>query len=297
MTSRRTAVAGGSIAFAVLGAFFPGLRSSDFEWQEAVPRGYTVEVRGIIGTIHAEPSSGGQARVVGTRIKGEHGEPNGVEIRIMRVSRRIIICTVYPRDRRWGSLDESDESDESDDVCEAAQRNAPTRGRNDTRIDFRVQVPAGVHFVGQTVTDDVVLRGLRGNAEGYSVAGDVAISDVRGTAIDAATIGGRIDLLDLDAGQVYGGTLSGDVHFKGKIHAGGDYSFLSYAGEVIIELPNSAGVSFTVNAPRDDVRSVVPLSPSPSARRRMFGRQGNGSAEMTVTSLSGGVEIRKADSP
>ena len=264
-----------------------------FVWKEAVPRGTTFEVHAVIGSIRAVATGGSEVEVTGTRHRGRRGHPSAVEIRVIREAGKIIICTIYPRDDRWNSR----ERNAGRDSCERAQNDGPlVKDGNDTRIDFEVRVPAGVHFLGQTVTESVVLSGLRGNAEGYSVAGDVRVTDVRGTAVDAATISGDITFEGIDAPQVYAGTLSGDVRFNGTVHRSGDYSFLSYTGALRVNLPTSSGVSLSVISPRDGLHSSVALTPnSGTSRRRYSGQQGNGSARMSLTTLNGEVVIQGAD--
>ena len=267
--------------------------SEPFVWKEVVPAGTTVEVRGIIGSIRASAAGGREVEILGTRHQGRNGDPAAVEVRVIREASRIIICTIYPRDDRSDWRNEPRR-----DSCERAQDEGPrVRHGNDTRIDYEVRVPAGVHFVGQTVTEGVVLQGLRGNAEGYSVAGNVSITDVRGTAVDAASISGDIRFDRVDAAQVYAGTLSGDVQFTGSVQRNGDYSFLSYTGELTVALPSSSGVTLSVISPRRGLHSSVALSPTNqgSSRRRFSGRQGNGSARMSLTTLNGEVVIRGAE--
>lgn len=269
--------------------------SDPFVWKEVVPAGTTVEVRGIIGSIRAVAATGREVEVLGTRHRGRNGDPAAVEVRVLRDSSRIIICTIYPRDDRWNNHDNGEGRRDS---CERAQDNGPRlRDGNDTRIDYEVRVPAGVNFVGQTVTEGVVLNGLRGNAEGYSVAGDVRITDVRGGAVDAASISGDITFDRVDATQVYAGTLSGDVLFTGSVQRQGDYSFLTYTGELTVALPANAGVTLSVISPRDGLHSSVNLTPTSQGprRRRFSGRQGNGSARMSLTTLNGEVVIRGAE--
>ncbi|MEO8201495.1 MAG: DUF4097 family beta strand repeat-containing protein [Gemmatimonadota bacterium] len=260
-----------------------------YSWREVIPTGTTLEIRGVIGSISARAASGKEAQVFATRTRGHRGDPAQVEIRIIRQPNRIIVCTIYPRDDRWNR---NNDHVEFKDPCEAAQWEKVGRGDNDTRVDYEIQVPAGVHFIGQTVTANVLLAGLRGDAEGYSIAGDVRVSDVRGGVIDAASISGNITFDRVDAADVYAGTLSGDVHFTGALRAAGEYSFLSHTGEITVNIPPAAGVTFNVSAPKGQVTSSVPLTPSSHSWRRSSGRQGSGSAGMTLNSLNGEIHIQ-----
>jgi hypothetical protein len=269
-------------------------QAGPFEWREAIARGATLEVHVIIGSIRAVRASGQEARVTGSRHHGRRGAPEGVEIRVIREGNRVIICAIHPRDGRWNR---DGDDDQGRDQCERAQNSAPlVEGGNDTRIDFEVQVPEGINFVGQTVTEGIVVDGMRANAEAYSVAGDVSVTDVRGGVVDAATISGDITLTKIEAGEVYAGTLSGDINFQGMVKSGGEYSFLSYTGELTVNVPRQAGVSFIVVSPRDGLRSSIALEPQSGDRRRRFtGRQGNGGARMSLTTLNGDVVIQPAE--
>lgn len=259
-----------------------------FRWSEAMPAGSTIEVRGVIGGIRAEPASGREVTVVATRARGRHGIPEDVEIRVFRDSAgaNVLICAVYPRGR-WDDGGQALPRD----PCEAARRRRDERAENDTRVDYLVKVPAGIHFVGRTVTDDVIVTGLRGAAEGYSIAGDVTLRDVKGSVIDAASISGNLRFQQVDAPSVYGGTLSGDISFAGTIHRQGDYDLLSHSGEIAVDVPRGADVSLEVWASGGDLHSVIPLTRRPESRHRFAGKQGDGSAKMSLTSLNGEVHI------
>ncbi|HEV8123191.1 MAG TPA: hypothetical protein VGP80_03035 [Gemmatimonadales bacterium] len=262
--------------------------ASLFRWTGTLPAGATLEVRGVIGSIRADAASGREVSVEATRTRGHRGLPEDVAIRVFEDSGRVLICAIYPRSR-W----QNDEEDRpARDACEVAGRHRTDRGENDTRVDYIVKVPAGVHFVGETVTEDVTVTGLHGSAEGYSVAGNVTMRDIRGSVVDAASISGDISFLRVDAPRVYAGTLSGDVSFDGVIRQSGDYELLSWNGAIAVALPKGAGIEFEVHASsRDDLHSSVPLVRSLESRRRYGGKQGDGSAKMNLTSFGGDIRI------
>lgn len=273
----------------IVGAGLAGPQdSTQFRWSEVLPAGSSLEVRGIIGGIQAGPAQGREVVVQATKQAGRHGSPGAIEIRVFREENKVVLCAIYPR-QPWN--DNGPERAGETDPCEAARPWSNDRQGNDTRVDFMVQVPAGIRFIGQTVTGDVAVSGLRGAAEGYSIAGNVTMRDVKGSVIDAASISGALRFLDVDAPSVYGGTLSGDVSFAGVIHRQGDYDLLSHTGEIAVEVPRNAGVSLEVWATEDDLHSVVPLSRTSESRHRFAGRQGDGSARMALTTLNGEIHI------
>lgn len=280
------------IVVTTLGLGLPQDTVLPFRWTGTLPPGATLEVRGIIGTIRAEPARGREISVEASRKGGRHGAPGNVEIRVFQDSARVLICAVYPRDEWDGHRDRS----RPRDPCEAARQNAVRRGQNDTRVDYLVKVPSGVRFIGETVTDDVIVVGLRGPAEGYSIAGDVTMRDIRGAVLDAASISGDLTFQQVDAPEVYAGTLSGDVSFDGAIHRRGDYELFSHTGGIAVTLPRNAGVEVEVHAShKDDLHSSVPLVRSAESRRRYAGKQGDGSARMDLTSFGGDIRISASD--
>ena len=223
-----------------------------------------------------------------TRVRGHRGIPEDVAIRVFEDSGRVLICAIYPRSR-W---QDDDRHGPARDACELARRHQTVRAENDTRVDYLVKVPAGVRFIGETVTDDVTVTGLRGPAEGYSIAGNVTMRDIRGAVVDAASISGDLSFLQVDAPRVYAGTLSGDIRFDGAIHRRGAYELLSWNGAIAVSLPRGAGIEFEVHASsREDLHSSVPLVRSAESRRRYAGKQGDGSAKMDLTSFGGDIRI------
>jgi len=262
--------------------------TSQFRWTGTLPAGATLEVRGVIGGIRAVAAPGREISVEASKTRGHRGLPEGVGIRVFQDSGRVLICAIYPRNP---GDNEADHGPARDD-CELARRHLTVREQNDTRVDYVVKVPAGIHFIGETVTEDVTITGLRGAAEGYSVAGNVRLTDIRGPVIDAASISGDISFLQVDAPRVYAGTLSGDVSFTGAIQHRGEYELLSWNGAIAIALPKGAGIEFEVHASsRDDLHSSVPLVRSVESRRRYAGKQGDGSAKMNLTSFGGDIRI------
>lgn len=261
--------------------------SSSFRWTGTRPAGTTLEVRGVIGSIRAVATPGREISVEASKTRGHRGLPGGVAIRVFQDSSRVLICAIYPKSP---GDNEPDHGPARDD-CELARRHLTLREQNDTRVDYIVKVPAGIHFIGETVTEDVTITGLRGAAEGYSIAGDVTLTDIRGSVIDAASISGDIAFRQVDAPQVYAGTLSGDVSFDGVVQRRGEYELLSWSGAIAVSLPRNAGVELEVHASdHEDLHSSVVLNPTES-RRRYAGKQGDGSAKMNLTSFGGDIRI------
>ena len=264
-------------------------QGQDFRWRGLVPRGQTIEVQGIIGGITAEPARGDSVEVVATSHPGYHGSAGAVTFKVLTHQDGVTICVIYPRhrsdrgewNRRWGGR------------CADERREAPfADDENDTRVDFVVRVPRGVRFLGQTVTADVTVRGLRGDVEGYTIAGDVLLSEVEAEVVDAASLSGDITLHHVSARQVYLGTMSGAITFDGPIHRGGLYDFLTWSGRIHVVLPGRSAFDLSVFQTDSSPRiAVAGLSVRLERRHRYRGRLGAGGASLQLEALNGEVEI------
>ena len=147
-----------------------------FRWEGRLPAGSVLEIKGVNGQIHAGPAAGSGVTVVADR-QANRDNPADVAIEVVEHEGGVTICAVYP------SRDGSNE-------CRPGSSGRMNVRDNDVRVDFTVQVPAGVHFVGRTVNGDVEIDEVPGNAEAYAVNGSVRLAS-RGFA-QAETVNGSI---------------------------------------------------------------------------------------------------------
>ena len=153
-------------------------------WRGTVAAGRTLEIRGVMGTIRAEPASGREIEVTATK-HAEESDINAVRIEVVQHEGDVTICAVYPG---------------NGNSCEPGGGENHMRGHNDVHVDFTVRVPAGVNFHGAAVSGDVSATGLTGTVELSSVSGSVS-----GTALT-----GRADLNSV-SGDVVLETASGEA--------------------------------------------------------------------------------------
>ena len=94
-------------------------QAESFEWSGQIPRGETLEVKGISGDIHAVLASGSTVEVVATK-RGRRSDFDEVDIEVVEEGDRIVVCAIYgswnhdrgtcdhrdwdddERDRHWG---------------------------------------------------------------------------------------------------------------------------------------------------------------------------------------------------
>jgi len=198
-----------------------------FRWSGAIAPGGVLEVKGIMGSIFAEPSTTGQAEVVATK-SGRARDFANVEIRVVEASDGVTICAVYHPEDFFG--DDCDLEDRRDD-----------RGRRGDNarvdVDFSVRVPAGVELIASVVTGDVEAHGLGSNVMAHSVSGDVTVSTTG--VVEAGSVSGFLDLSmgSLDWTRLSYNTVSGDITLRVPDDFAAEIDFESLSGDLDTDFP------------------------------------------------------------
>jgi hypothetical protein len=125
---------------------------STFHWSGNVSAGQLIEIRGINGNIHAQPSHGDSVEVIAHQ-SGRVVDPASVGVKVVEHDGGVTILAVTP-----------DSSPSSGDV----------------NIDFTISVPSGVRFVARTVNGGVEATSLDADTEAHTVNGNVVLSTTRG---------------------------------------------------------------------------------------------------------------------
>ncbi|HEX9108668.1 MAG TPA: hypothetical protein VF832_15595, partial [Longimicrobiales bacterium] len=149
-----------------------------FNWHGRVAAGQSLEIRGINGYVHAVPASGGEV-VVNALKHGRRSNPADVKIEVVPGSSGVTICAVYPS------------SGDHPNDCRSGGGHSETRN-NDVAVDFDVQIPAGVSFLGRTVNGEVTAENLSGNVDVQTVNGSVRANATG--LVRAHTVNGGIDV-------------------------------------------------------------------------------------------------------
>jgi len=140
-------------------ALFGAVNTDTFHWSGRVPPGQLIEVRGVNGSIHAEPAIGREVDVIAYK-NGQQLDAGEIKVRVVEHDGGVTICAVYP---------------------------SPN---NDVSVDFTVRVPNGVRFLARTVNGLVEANSLDAYTEAHTVNGNLRLSTA-GTA-QGETVNGSI---------------------------------------------------------------------------------------------------------
>lgn len=238
------------------------LTAQDFKWEGAIAGGKTLEVRGINGRIHATRASGRDALVTAVK-RADDDDSDDVEIKVVEHADGVTICAVYPS-RRSSRPNECRPGGGSNSMKDS-----------DVEVDFEVQVPAGVHFEGSTVNGDVRGEALPGDAHLTTVNGDV----------DASA-----------DGLVYATTVNGSIDVTlGRTPSDRALKFTTVNGGISVTLPAGVNAEIEATTVNGDIESDFPITMSGRMNpRSLRGRIGEGGRRIELTTVNGGIELRRA---
>jgi hypothetical protein len=260
-------------------------QQEDFRWSGRIARGDEIEIRGLLGDVHAEPASGDQVEVVGRRVGDDADQ---VRVEVVETDGGVVICAIYPRTERAsrrrgeGRRSYADRT-RADDACDDGNSGELSVDADEARIDFTVRVPAGVRFAARTVQGDIRADGLRGPVDAASVDGDVRVSTT-GTA-RAATVSGNVEATF--------GQMDGE-----------DMEFASVSGDVIVRLAGDMGAQVQANTLSGEIQSDFALRMSGQddddddrggfhiqIGQQASGTIGRGGPELSLNTVSGDIRL------
>lgn len=225
-----------------------------FHWTGHVPAGQILEIRGINGSIHAQPSSGDGIEVIASK-SGYIFDPGEIQVRVVEHDGGVTICAVYP-------------SAAGSDQCASGEG-----VNNDVNVDFTVRVPSGIRFVARTVNGLVEAKALKADTEAHTVNGDVVLST---------------------DGAAQGETVNGSIRASlGKIDGALKFSTVNGGITVDVPRCASARVhAHTVNGGIQNEFALPVRGQFPA--RRMDGPIGGGGPDLQIATVNGSIRLRRS---
>jgi hypothetical protein len=258
----RNVLASLTVAGLMAGAGTVAAQSTDFQWRGTVPRGQTIEIRGVNGDVRAMASDDDAVYVEADR-HGRRDDPMSVRIEVVPHSGGVTICAVYP----------TPPNARRENECRPGGGQNSVQ-RNDVKVDFTVRVPAGVLFSGHTVNGNLDAHGIQADVKASSVNGNI---DVRTTGFaEANTVNGSITC------RLGSSQLRDDVEFE------------TVNGSITIEMPEGLNADFRASTVNGSIDSDFPvLVTGKVSRRSLRGRIGDGGPELRLSTVNGSIRIRR----
>jgi hypothetical protein len=239
----------------------PALAQTDFEWTGQLAPGQSIEVIGVNGSIHASAARGGNIAVTAVKTPGRRSNSADVRFETVAHAGGVTVCAIYPSP-----------SGEAPNECRPGGRGRNNTRDNDTRVDFTVQVPAGIGLLARTVNGSIDADGLQSDTEGTTVNGSVSVSTT-GSA-RATTVNGSINA-----------TMDRAVWPNGG-------KFTTVNGAVTVRLPASVNADVRLSTVSGGIQSDFPVQVSNDpGPKHAEGVLGAGGQRLDVTTVNGGISL------
>ena len=164
-----------------------------------------------------------------------------------------------------------------------------------TRGDVVIKGGTGT-ITAKSIQGEVIVEGARGRVTASSVNEGIRISDTSGD-ITAETTNGDIRMTNVKSANVEIATINGDIVYDGAPADRGRYRFATHNGNIILYVPETANVAFTVRTYNGSFQSAIPVKGPPRSEVRQGRRTtytlGTGSAEMEMESFGGSIRVRR----
>lgn len=237
-------------------------QGTDFQWSGRIDRGKAIEIKGINGAITARATTGAEVQVTAVKHAGNKGDADDVTFKVVEGSAGVTICVMYP-----GTEGKPNE-------CVQGSGGRMNVNENDTRVDFTVQVPAGVDFIGKTVNGDVETDRIGGNVHATTVNGDITVAA---------------------AGYVRATTVNGSIEASlGRADWQGDLEFSTVNGGIALRLPEGLGAEVTAGTVNGDFETDFPLTVQGKwGPKHVTGTIGSGGRKLSLNTVNGSISLRR----
>ncbi len=253
------AMAAAAMAVAAQATAAPS-REEPFHWQGKVSAGDAVEIKGVNGGIVATGGAGSEVEVTAIK-KGRKSDPAEVKVEVVEHEGGVTICAVYP-------------SSGAPNVCKPGQGGRMNVRDNDVNVEFKVTVPAGVRFVGRTVNGGIEASGITADAEAHTVNGGVEL-EATGTA-HAETVNGGISAR------------------LGRTDWTGSLNLKTVNGGIEMTMPDGLSADVRASTVNGEIETDFPLTVTGRiSRRKLEGTIGSGGRLLELSTVNGGIALRK----
>ncbi len=234
-----------------------------WSWKGSIAAGKSIEIKGVNGDVRATAGTGPEVVVTAVK-RGKKSDPSSVTLEVVTSGAGVTICAVYPSSgKRKNSCGAGDDGNMSTD-------------NNDVTVNFTVQVPAGVKFVGNTVNGSVSTERLGSDAEVSTVNGDVRV--VAAGVVRASTVNGSVDVS------------MGRADWTGKV----DLSTVN--GSIRATLPASFSAVVDGSTVNGSIESEFPLTVQGKfGPRSIHGTIGSGGRTLSLETVNGSITLVKGN--
>ncbi len=240
------------------GHFSVDSQSGDFLWTGEIGSGRAIEVKGVNGSVNARWHRGDQVIVQASK-NARRSDVRTVRFEVIEHANGVTICALYRSRGR-------------DNKCAPGKGGRLGGNNNDVNVEFDVQVPSGVTFIGKTVNGNVQAIELRGPIEAETVNGEIKAS--ASGYVSAESVNGDIEA------ALLGNVLTGAM------------SLQTVNGTVTLVLPSGTNADIIGATANGQIRSEFPLMiQGRFGPKRFEGVLGQGGEDIRLESVNGSISV------
>jgi hypothetical protein len=238
--------------------------AQDFNWHAPLAAGRRLEVKGVNGHVRAVAARGREAVVNATK-RARRSDTEEVKIEVVESDEGVTICAVYPTPRRA----------REENVCLPGDRWHSNTENNDVTVDFEVEVPQGVEFVGATVNGEMSAEGMTADTKASTVNGSVRVTTT---------------------GLAEASTVNGSVYVEmGKANWTDELEFSTVNGGITLVMPAKLDTDVRASTVNGDIETDYPLTISGRfGPRRLRGTIGAGGRSLNLSTVNGEIRLKKS---
>lgn len=170
-----------------------------------------------------------------------------------------------------------------------------TEGSVDASITSgRIMIDGGRGSVSlRSFEGPIELRGARGTVTAESTMGPITLTDVVGD-VDVKSNSNHVTLHNIDSRNLRAGSIAGVIRFSGPLHQDGRYALIAHSGSVFVKSGAPINATVSIATVGGAFSSLLPYTVTERQRRGIFtARFGNGGAQVTMESFSGGLVLEE----
>jgi len=160
---------------------------------------------------------------------------------------------------------------------------------------FEIEFPEKGELEISTLSGDVTVKGVSGYLRLRSVSGDIEVKRLSGR-LALHSVSGDVSMTETGACEVDAVSMSGDISYSRGSLVGGDYSFSSTSGNVLVAYEQEASFSLsgrTISGTITDRSGAFKITRAEYSNiTSVKGSVGSGDVRVQANSVSGNIRIR-----
>ena len=232
-----------------------------------VSAGSAVDVSNIAGEVRI--SAGEADAIVVESVRRDRGRDGELRLEMRQAGNRVVVRVTGTRaNRNNGSIDITVTAPrDAAVVARSVSGNVALTGLDgEARLETvsgNVDVARAPNVtLAKTVSGSVTVRqsASAGTMTLGTVSGSVVAADVRALGLDATSVSGTVRLERVDAQRVLAKSVSGQVEFDGPVASGGRFEFTSHSGDVRLRLPAESSFDLSADTFSGRLASDFPIT-------------------------------------